>query len=473
MYGQFIGSLSGFLYTWVLPLLLVGGGIYFTFKTKFVQIKQLGESIRIISEPAADDKSMSSFQALMISTASRVGTGNIVGVSTAICIGGAGSVFWMWIVAFVGAASAFIESTLAQIYKRRDKDGASYGGPAYYIETALKNRKLGIAFAIILILTYAFGFNALAGYNINSAFATYDFYNPDTTPIIVCGVLAVLAGYTIFGGGKRLSQITSLLVPIMSIIYVVAALIVIVMNLNLVPAMFVDIFRGAFDFPAIFGGFAGSAIMMGLKRGLYSNEAGIGSAPNAAASADTSHPTKQGLVQMMAVYLDTWVICTATAFMLLASGIAPSPELAGAPYNVAALTNVFGSFGQHLFTFGLFLFGFTTLLGNYFYSEANLRFIGGGNLSKSTLTIFRAVAVIVIFVGTGLEFGVAWDTADVLMAAMALINIPVIFILKDVAIDCLNDYTKQKREGKNPVFRAKDINLKDDVDFWEDKVKTV
>ncbi len=213
--------------------------------------------------------------------------------------------------------------------------------------------------------------------------------------------------------------------------------------------------------------------MMGLKRGLYSNEAGIGSVPNAAASATTSHPAKQGLVQMMAVYLDTWVICSATAFMLLASGIAPNPDLAGAPYNVAALTKVFGPFGQHFFTFSLFLFGFTTLLGNYFYSEANLRFIARGNLSRTHLTVFRLIAVLIIFVGAGLEFGIAWDTADVLMAAMALINIPVIFVLKDIAIDCLHDYTRQKQEGSNPVFRAKDIDLKDQVDFWGDEKKIV
>lgn len=473
MYGELIGTLSGFLYTWILPLLLIGSGLYFTFKTRFVQIKQLGESLRVILEPPEDKDSMSSFQALMISTASRVGTGNIVGVSTAIAIGGAGSVFWMWVVAFVGAASAFIESTLAQIYKRRDKDGGSYGGPAYYIETALKNRSLGIVFAVILILTYMVGFNALAAYNVNSGFATYDFYNADNAAYIVGGVLALLTALSIFGGGKRLSQVTSLLVPIMSIVYIAAALIAIVINITLVPSIFADIFRGAFDFQAIFGGFAGSAIMMGLKRGLYSNEAGIGSAPNAAASATTSHPAKQGLVQMMAVYLDTWVICTATAFLLLVSGITPNPDLAGAPYNVAALTNVFGAFGQHFFVFSLSLFGFTTLLGNYFYSEANLRFIAGRNLSKTSLTIFRAAAVLIIFVGAGLEFGVAWDTADVLMAAMALINIPVILVLKDIAIDCLNDYTRQKKEGKNPVFRAKDINLKDEMDFWKDDVKTV
>lgn len=468
MYADFIGSISGFLYTYILPILLIGGGIFFTFKTKFVQIIMLGESVKVVREPSENEKSMSSFQALMISTASRVGTGNIVGVSTAIAIGGAGSVFWMWVVAFVGASSAFVESTLAQIYKKRDSKGGSYGGPAYYIEAGLKNKTVGMIFAVILILTYMFGFNMLASFNVNSAFATYSFYNPDMTPIIVGGVLAILTGLTIFGGGKRIGDIASVLVPIMSVIYIIVAFIVIFKNIAIIPSVFKDIFSQAFDFKAIFGGFTGSVIMMGLKRGLYSNEAGIGSAPNAAASADVSHPIKQGLVQMMAVYLDTWVICTATAIMLLASGVAPSPELAGAPYNVAALTSNFGVLGQHFFTAALFLFGFTTLIGNYFYSEANLQYIIGKEINKTSLTIFRIMAVLVILFGAGLEFGVAWDTADVLMAAMALINMPAIFLLREPVIRAMNDYKEQKNSGKNPIFKASSIGIKEDTDFWRD-----
>lgn len=468
MYADLIGSISGFLYTYILPILLLGGGLYFTFKMDFVQVKLLGESIRIVREPSGGKDSISSFQALMVSTASRVGTGNIVGVSTAVALGGAGAIFWMWIVALVGAASAFVESTLAQIYKKRDPEGGSYGGPAHYIEDGLKNKTLGMIFAIILILTYMVGFNMLAAYNVNSAFATYDFYNPQTTPLIVGGVLAILTALSIFGGGKKLSEIASTIVPIMSVIYILVALIVIFKNITIIPGLFADIFRQAFDFKAIFGGFAGSAVMLGLKRGLYSNEAGIGSAPNAAASADTSHPVKQGLVQMMAVYLDTWIICTATALMLLASGVAPDPALAGAPYNVAALTNNFGAIGQHFFTVALFTFGFTTLIGNFFYSEVNLKYIVGGQPSKSILTAFRVVAVVIIFFGAGLEFGVAWDTSDVFMAAMALINIPVIFLMKDIVVDCMNDYTMQKAAGKNPVFRASSLGIQDKVEFWQD-----
>lgn len=471
MYAKLIGSISGFLYTYLLPLLLIGGGLYFSFKTKFVQLKLLKESIKVVSEPAEDEKSISSFQALMVSTASRVGTGNIVGVSTAISLGGAGAVFWMWVVAVLGAASAFIESTLAQIYKKRDENGGSYGGPAYYIENGLKNKTVGMIFAIILILTYMVGFNMLAAYNVSSSFSTYSFWNPEVTPIIIGAVLALLTAVSIFGGGKKLSEITSFLVPIMSVAYIIVAIIVIIKNISLIPGIFADIFTQAFDFKSIFGGFTGSAVMLGLKRGLYSNEAGIGSAPNAAAAADTSHPVKQGLVQMMSVYLDTIIICTATAFMLLASGITPTPEIAGAPYNVAALQANFGNFGQYFFSFALFLFGFTTLIGNYFYSEANLNYVTGDKTNKTTLMIFRVVAVLIVLFGPLLEFGVAWDTADVLMALMAIINIPAIFMLKDPAIKCMKDYIEQRKSGKNPVFNSSSINLKDKVDFWGDTAK--
>ncbi len=466
MYANFIGSLSGFLYTYLLPILLIGGGIYFSIKLGFIQLKMIGESMRVISEKPDEEAHVSSFQALMISTASRVGTGNIVGVSTAIVGGGPGAVFWMWIVAFLGATSAFVESTLAQIYKKRSSTGESYGGPAYYIEGGLKSRKLGIVFAITLILTYMIGFNMLAGFNVASAFVTYDSLNPKTVAYVIGAILAVLTAVSIFGGGKRLSEITSFLVPLMSALYILVALIVIFKNIQLIPGIFASIFKEALNFRAIFGGFAGSAVMHGLKRGLYSNEAGIGSAPNAAASADTSHPVKQGLVQMLSVYLDTWIICTATALMLLASGVIATPDMAGAPYNVAALTHNFGPMGQHLFAGSLFLFGFTTLIGNYFYSEANLRYILKNELNNKVLTIFRIIAVIIIFLGPSLEFGVAWDTADVLMALMAIINIPTIFLLRETVLLALDDYKRQLSEGKNPVFKLKEVGLTIKADYW-------
>lgn len=245
MYAKIIGDISNFLYTFILPALLIGAGIYFSFKTKWVQFKYLGESIKVVGEPAKGKDSMSSFQALMVSTASRVGTGNIVGVSTAICLGGAGAVFWMWVVALIGAASAFVESTLAQIYKKRDSVGGSYGGPAYYIEQGLKNKGVGLLFAVILIATYMGGFNMLASFNVSSSFATYGFYDPKATPMIIGVILAVLMALSIFGGGKKLSEITSVLVPIMSVLYISIAIIVIVKNIGLMPQVFGSIFKGA------------------------------------------------------------------------------------------------------------------------------------------------------------------------------------------------------------------------------------
>lgn len=330
--GAIIGSLSSVLYYPILIVVLIGAGLYFSVRTGFLQARLLKESIHVVSEKPEQTGAVSSFQALMVSTASRVGTGNIVGVSTAICLGGYGAVFWMWLIAIIGGATAFVESTLAQIYKRRDVDGSSYGGPAYYIETALKSRTMGIVFAISLILTYAGGFNMLAAYNLQSTFAVYEFYNPSLSPWIIGAILAAVCGWCILGGGKRIVRVTSAVVPFMGIIYVLVAIIMLVINAGYIPTIFSRIFADAFDFRAIFSGVAGSSMMYGIRRGLYSNEAGVGSAPNAAAAADVSHPVKQGLVQMLSVFLDTFVICTATALMSLSSGIEPLEEYAGALY---------------------------------------------------------------------------------------------------------------------------------------------
>lgn len=326
-------------------------------------------------EPKEDEKSISSFQALMISTASRVGTGNIAGISTALCIGGPGAMFWMWLTALLGSASAFIESSLAQIYKRKAADGSSYGGPAYYIQAVLKKRWLGIVFASVLILTYMGGFNMVASFNISDSFRRYDFYQPGTTPLIVGVVLALIFGICIFGGSRRISRITEVIVPLMGIFYIGVSLFIVITHLNLLPGVIASIFKGAFNLSAIFGGFAGSAIMQGIKRGLFSNEAGVGSAPNASASAGVSHPAKQGLVQMLSVYIDTIVICSATGFMLLCSGVAPEGGIAGMPYVQEAVAGSLGSFGSVFITVALFMFAFTTLIGNFYYAEMGLRYI--------------------------------------------------------------------------------------------------
>lgn len=442
-FSSALGMINGCLYYPILIILLLGVGLYFTLRTGFLQGRLLKETIRIVKEKPEHAGSVSSFQALMVSTASRVGTGNIVGVANAICLGGYGAVFWMWVVAIVGGSSAFIESTLAQIYKKRDENGGSYGGPSYYIETALKSRALGIVFAVSLILTYAVGFNMLAAYNLQTSFQLYEFYNPNVTPWIIGAVLALITGYCVLGGGKRIIKFTSTLVPLMSIIYILVSLIMLVVHIGLLPSIFVKIFQDAFNFKAIFGGIAGSCMVYGIKRGLYSNEAGIGSAPNAAAAADVSHPVKQGLVQMLSVFIDTVLIGSATAFMCLGSGIEPSAELAGAPYVQKALSVIMGNFGHYFITFSLILFAFTTLLGNLFYVDSNLAYINGKTPSKTFMTIYRIFAAVIILFGAAQQQALAWDIGDFLMGVMALINLPAILILGKTAILALKDYEKQ------------------------------
>lgn len=465
---ELLSAVNGVLYYPILIIVLLACGFYFTIRTKFIQFGLLGEAFKVITEKPEGKDDVSSFQALMVSTASRVGTGNIVGVSNAICLGGPGAVFWMWIIALIGGASAFIESTLAQIYKKRGADGVSYGGPSYYIENALGSRGLGVLFAIALIATYAVGFNMLASFNLQDSFRVYDFYVPGKTSWMIGAVLAILAGYCILGGGKRIIKYTSLLVPIMGVIFVIMALVMIVINIKNIPAMFGMIFEDAFNFRAIFGGVAGSALVQGIKRGLYSNEAGMGSAPNAAASASVSHPVKQGLVQMISVFLDTIVICSATAFMSLASGIAPSEDLAGAPFVQASLSTVFGSYGNLFITISLALFAFTTLLGNLYYVDSCLTYLNKKTPSKTFMLCYRIIATILIFVGAGMEMNLAWDVADFLMGVMCLINIPSIIILGGTALKALEDYKKQREEGKNPVFKAETIGIDTSkLDYWK------
>ena len=468
MLSEMIGILNDWLYTYILVILLIAAGVYFTVRSGFVQFRMFAESIRVVGEKPNEAGTVSSFQALMVSTASRVGTGNIIGISTAICCGGYGAVFWMWVIAIIGGASAFVESTLAQIYKRRNpKTGESYGGPSYYIEAALHSRVLAVIFAVTLILTYAGGFNMLAAYNLQSTFSGYSFYDPATTPWVIGAVLAAVVGYCVMGGGKRIIRFTSTLVPFMGGLYVLVAVVMVVLNWRMVPQVLGSIFAGAFDFQAIFGGFTGSAMMYGIKRGLFSNEAGVGSAPNAAASADVSHPVKQGLVQMLSVFIDTLLICSATAFMLLCSGVAPEASLQGAPYVQMALQAQFGAAGPIFITAAMVLFAFTTLIGNLYYVDNCLNYIVGKIPAKEFMVLFRIDAVVLIFIGAGMEINMVWNLADVLMGVMALINLPVIVILARPALAALRDYTRQRKEGKNPVFRAADVGLAGKTECWE------
>ena len=466
--NNIINAVSGVLYQpWCVPLILLAGGIILTVGTKFIQVRLFTESFKVIMEKPSTEGGISSFGALMVSTASRVGTGNIIGVATAICAGGAGAVFWMWVTAVIGGASAFVESTLAQIYKKKDSDGTSYGGPAYYMRDALGQRWLGVIFSVLIIATYAVGYNMLASYNLQSTFEAFDFYGESTAAIIGV-ILAVLFGIIVIGGAKRLIKVTEVMVPFMGVIYVLMAIVVLVLNAKQIPAMFGMIFESAFDFKAIFGGFAGSCVMNGIKRGLYSNEAGMGSAPNAAATADVSHPAKQGLVQMLSVFLDTLLICTATAFMCLSSGVEFNADMGGAAYVQSAMAANLGGFGPVFLSVAMSLFAFTTLIGNYSYCEGCLRFILNREVSKTGILAFRILATFLVFLGAVASASTVWNLADMTQGLMVIVNVPVILILMKPAMKCLDDYCKQKAEGKNPVFVAKNAGIDDKgLEYWK------
>ena len=464
--------ISNILYQpWFVPLLLICGGIYLTIRCGFLQIGMFKEACKVIMEKPHEG-GVSSFGALMVSTASRVGTGNIIGVSTAIICGGPGAIFWMWVTAFFGGASAFVESTLAQIFKRKDDDGTSKGGPAYYMRDALGQRWLGVIFSIFIIFTYMIGYNMLAAYNLQSTFAVFDFYNEKTTPVIIGVVLMLLFGTIVFGGAKRLINVTEILVPVMGVAYIIVAIIVLFINAENLGNMFSAIFSSAFDFEAIFGGFAGSCIMYGVKRGLYSNEAGMGSAPNAAARADVSHPAKQGLVQMLSVFIDTLLICTATAFMCMSTSVASADFLGedgsanAAGYVQESLSDVFGGFGPVFICIAMIFFAFTTLIGNYSYCEGCYEFIINREASNVELKVMRIIASILIFLGAVASASLVWDVADLAQGLMVVTNVPSILILGHIAFKCLDDYKRQKKEGVNPVFKAKDIGLKQETDYW-------
>ena len=453
-------QLSDFLYTYILVFLLVFCAIYFTVRTRFVQIRYLKDMFTQLTEKkhVDGDKSISSFQAMMVSTASRVGTGNIAGIATAVATGGPGAIFWMWLMALLGAASAFVESTLAQIWKVRGKEGEFRGGPAYYIEQALGQRWLGIVFAILLIICYAYGFNGLQAYNMASAL---EYYIPDYatngTAVALGIVLMVMTGFVIFGGSKRISVISSILVPIMAAAYLALGFGITIANITLLPEAFGYIFQSAFDFQSIFGGFAGSVVVLGLKRGLFSNEAGMGSAPNAAATASVSHPVKQGLVQTLSVYLDTMMVCTCSAFIVLIFFVKSGGtfgDLNGMLLVQMAINSSVGEIGIHVVTFAIFCFAFSSLIGNYFYAEGNIRFI---TKSNSVLFVFRITCLVAIMVGCLNNFTLAWNFADITMAFMAMVNLVAIFLLGKWAFRALDDYTRQRKQGKDPVFVADSV----------------
>ena len=464
-------KINDLMYTYILIIMLVGTGIYFTISTRGVQFRLLKDGIKSMLGKAEKNedgtKKVSSFQALMISTASRVGTGNIAGIATAIATGGPGAVFWMWLMALVGGASAFVESTLAQIYKVKDKDQFR-GGPSYYMERALKARWMGIIFSILLIICFAYGFNGLQAFNMSSALEYYfPNYSESLGPMILGIVLAVLTGSIIWGGTHRIGFISSVIVPIMACAYILIGLATMVMNITELPGLFAFIFREAFDVQAIMGGFAGSAVVIGIKRGLFSNEAGMGSAPNASASAEVPHPVNQGLVQIISVFIDTILICSSTAMMLLTSDVEGiAGKLDGIPYVQQAISSNVGQWGIHFITVAIFAFAFTSVIGNYCYAESNILFIKN---NKIVLNIFRVTCVLAVFLGAQADFSLAWNLADVTMGLMAIVNIIAILLLGNTAIKALKNYEEQKKSGKKPVFVGEDIGIEGTVWTREQK----
>lgn len=466
MLNNILSAVNDWMYTYLLLFLLVGTGIYFTIRTRFVQLRLLKESFHVLKEKAGEEngkKQVSSFQALMISTASRVGTGNIAGIATAIAAGGAGAVFWMWLMAVIGGASAFIESTLAQVYKVKDKEEFR-GGPSYYMEKALGKRWLGILFSVLLIICFAYGFNGLQSFNMSSSLEYYiPGYSDTVYPMLVGLILAVGTAFVIFGGVHRIGFITSVIVPIMAGAYLLIGLYTIITNITELPRVFSMIFSQAFDFRAFAGGMAGSAVVIGIKRGLFSNEAGMGSAPNASASASVSHPAKQGMVQVLSVFIDTLLICSATAMMLLLSGVqGESGVLDGIPFVQKAISANVGNWGIHFITLSIFAFAFSSLIGNYYYAESNILFIKN---NKKLLFIFRITCLLAVFFGAQADFSMMWNIADITMGCMATVNILVILVLGNTAMKVLKDYEKQKKEGKNPVFKAKDVGI-ENTECW-------
>lgn len=447
---------------YVLMSALLGAGLYFTFFTRFVQLISPREMLRVFTDAAparAGKGHISSFQAFAISTASRVGTGNIAGVAIAITAGGPGAVFWMWLIALVGSASAFVESTLAQVYKV--KDGKLFrGGPAYYMQTALGARWLGLAFAVIITLTFAFVFNSVQSNTIaQSLHKTFGFDGAN-----VGIILAALTAVIIFGGLKRIAHFSAVIVPFFALCYIGVTLLVMILNLDKLPHVLGVIFTDAFSLKNAAGGALGATIMIGARRGLFSNEAGMGSAPNAAATANVAHPATQGFVQALSVFVDTLLICSCTAFIVLLSDYrALGGE--GIALTQGALAQTLGSFGDYFISASVLLFAFTSIIGNYYYGQANVQFI---TRDRRVLFIFRALVSVMVLLGAVLQLRLVWNMADLFMSVMALMNITAILLLRKQALCVLDDYRKQKKAGiEKPVFRAENVPCVQNAYAWE------
>ncbi|WP_459188356.1 alanine/glycine:cation symporter family protein [Parabacteroides sp. APC149_11_2_Y6] len=461
--NNWISSVNDILWSYILIIMLLGCAVWFTLKTRFVQFRMIREMVRLLGDSTGNNeggKHISSFQAFAVSLASRVGTGNLAGVATAIAIGGPGAVFWMWIIALLGASSAFVESTLAQLYKRKGKD-SFIGGPAYYMERGLGLRWMGVLFAVLISVTFGFAFNSVQSNTICAAWE--EAFGIDHT---IFGVL--LTGFTIlviFGGIQRIAKVSSIIVPVMALGYVALALGVVLFNIRELPAVFDLIVENAFGWQQAIGGGLGAALMQGIKRGLFSNEAGMGSAPNVAATAHVSHPVKQGLIQTLGVFTDTLIICTCTAFIILFSGVPLDGSVSGVQLTQQALVNEVGSTGSVFVAVAILLFAFSSIIGNYYYGEANIRFV---TQNKGILFIYRLLVGGMVMFGALASLDLAWGLADITMGLMTICNLIAISLLSRQAFLLLNDYLSQKRKGiKSPVFDKNSLpELKDKIECW-------
>lgn len=470
--NELITAVNDVIWSYVLIVALVGCGLWFTWRTKFVQFRMVGEMLRLLTESAVDSvgdqvkgkekRHISSFQAFAVSVATRVGTGNLAGVATAIVIGGPGAVFWMWLIALIGSATAFVESTLAQLYKQKHKD-SFIGGPAYYIQKGLKCRWMAVLFAILITLQFGLSNNSIQANTICGAMQEAFGWSP----IWVGVALATMALFIVFGGIQRIAKVSSVIVPLMAVGYIILALVIIIMSIHLIPHVFKVIILDAFGFSQIAGGSIGAAMMNGIKRGLFSNEAGEGSAPNAAATASTTHPVKQGLIQALGVFTDTLMVCSCTAFIILISGLYQVPELNGIALTQSALLSEIGSIGPMFIAVAIFLFAFSSIIGNYYYGEANIRFITQNN---KVMTAYRiASAGLMVMFGALASFELVWNIVDLFMAFLTACNLIAIVLLGRYAFRLLDDYRQQKRQGiKEPVFHRSQLpEIEDELECWE------
>lgn len=471
---EILGAVNDILANNVLIVLLIAASLWFTFRTRGVQFRMAGEMCRLLVNSTNKDSAgaydadkhrhVSSFQAFAVSIASRVGTGNLAGVAMAIAIGGPGSVFWMWVIALLGAATAFIESTLAQLFKVRGKDSFA-GGPAYYIQIGIGRRWWAVTFAVLITLTFGIAFNTVQANTIADSFAATLAVPRELT----ASALALLTLVIVWGGISSIARFSQIVVPVMAIGYIILALVVIGLNLPRIPAILLLIVENAFGLDSAVGGTMGMALVWGIKRGLFSNEAGEGSTPNAAATALVSHPVKQGLIQALGVFTDTLLICTATAFIILCSG-AWTGGHDGIVLTQTALDHEIGDkigvtgFGSGFVTTAIFFFAFTSIIANYYYGETNLRFIKN---SPAIILVYRLVVAGVVYWGGVARLDIVWSFADVTMAMMTICNLAALAVLGKYAIRCLQDYQMQKSQGLDPRYHASTIpEIADKTTCW-------